>query len=64
MFKEHDKKGLHGAGGMEEIKKQLQYGDAADQEEGLRIGNKDLDEGKDDLNDEEEEYIEESYYAS
>lgn len=42
LFRDHDKQGMHGAGGMEEIKRQLQY----EENEGLKIGNKDLDEDK------------------
>jgi hypothetical protein len=43
VIAEQDVKGMHGQGGLEEIKKNLNYGG----EEGLKIGNAELDEDKD-----------------
>jgi hypothetical protein len=45
---------------MEDIKKRLQY---EENDDDLRIGNKDLDDNKN-KDDEEEEYEENSYYAN
>lgn len=54
LLKEQDKKGMHG--GLEDIKKQLQFGE----EQGLRIGNQQLDE---DLDPDARDMVEEFSYA-
>jgi hypothetical protein len=52
--------GMHGAGGIDDLMKQMEFEDM----DGLRIRGKDMDDGNNQEDKQQDSYLEDSYYAS